>query len=154
MKLFLITALVFAGLANADQIEREEREITTTAPAAVMVKVNPETNTVSVYQVPEMDAAMKADVSKLEGLSEIFAVESNKIAEISVSTKELDKEGSTPAWFGRWNGGWRWNNWCGWGGGYNWHRPYYNPGYFGWGGYNYGYRWNHFGNNCYYGWYW
>ena len=154
MKLFLISALVFAGLANADQIEREEREITQTAPHAVMVKVNPETATVSVYQVPEMDAAMKADVSKLEGLSDIFTVESNKVGEFSVPKSELDKEGSTPAWYGRWRGGWRWNNWYGWNRGYAWNRPYYNPGYFSWGRYNYGYRGNYYRRNCYYGWYW
>lgn len=154
MKLFLISALVFMGVANADQIEREEREITTTAPSAVMVKVNPETQTVSIYQVPDMDAAMKADVSKLESLSEIFTVESNKIAEISTSKHELDKEGSTPAWYGRWYGGWRWNNWCGWGRGYNYYRPYYNPGYFRWNNCNYGYRTSYYYNRCNYGWYW
>jgi hypothetical protein len=154
MKLFLISALIFAGVANADQIEREEREVTLTAPQAVMVKVNPDTNTVSIYQVPEMDAALKADPSKLEGLSEIFTVESNKIGEFSVSKSELDREGSTPAWWGRWHGNWRWNNWCGWGRGYNWYRPYYNPGYFAWNNCHYGYRSYYSYNNSYYGWYW
>jgi hypothetical protein len=153
MKLFLISALLLTGLAHADQIEREDKELTTTPPAAVMVKVNPDTHVVSVYQIPEMDAAAKADPTKLGSLSETFAVESNKIAKFSAPQHELDKEGSTPAWYGRWCGSWRWNNWCGWGNNYNWYRPYYNPGYFNWGGCNYGYRSYYYGNNCYYGYY-
>ncbi len=159
MKLMIALALVLAGVAQADQIERETHEITTEAPAAVMVKVNPEAKTVSVYQVPDLDPSLKADASQLKKVSALFEVEANKVGEFAISTNELDREGSTPAWYGRWWGGWRWNNWCGWNSGYRWNQPYYNPGYFGWNNYSYAYRYSYsynygYNNGCNYGWYW
>lgn len=167
MKVNFTSALVAVGLVFstaifADQIENESKEAAlASAPQGVMVKVNPATKTVEVFQVKTLDTSViaKAVPSDIGAVINSVETSANKIAEFKLATNpsELEKEASTEAWYRRWYG---YNyNWYGWGGYrpyyYNWYRPYYyNPGYFTYGySYRYNYAYSYGYNNCNYGWY-
>jgi hypothetical protein len=150
---FLLTVLLVSGLALGDQIEREATSVAP-APDAVMVKVDPATKTVTLYAVPQLDESVRSNHGALEKMAPVIEATAMKVGELKLANSELEREGSTPAWWGRWRGGWGWNNWCGYRGGYNWYRPYYYPGYINYYSnyYNYGYGYGY--NNCNYGYYW
>lgn len=147
-KTFVFATLLLAAFTSrgvlADQMEREAAEAVGNAPSGVMVKVDPVAKVVEVFKFDKVDATSPDAVKKIEDPA-------NKVADFKLSTKELDRDSSTDAWYYNWyRPYWRWNSW----GGYrpyyyNWYRPYYYPGYFNYGNYyyNYGYSYPYYGYN-------
>lgn len=129
---FVFLSILFNPIVEADQLENET--VSVSAPEAVLVKANPETKTVEVFRVNTLDkrivnrtASMEEEVAIIEQIER----SGNKIGEFSVG-KELDKDTSTEACYGRWYAyGWSWSSWGGYRPfAYNWYRPFVNPGYF------------------------
>lgn len=163
-RLISLLILAFSGFVMADQIENEAHEL---IPKGVLVKVDPATKTIEVFKAPVLSSSILNNTATAdETRAAIKDIENsaNKIADVTLVKKELDKDSSTDAWGYRWYGryggygyrNWGWNNW----GGYyrpyyyNWYRPYYYyPGYFNYGYTNYNYGWNYPYNGYYYGWY-
>lgn len=150
MKRSLLALLAVVSLsANADQIERETAEALGLVPQGVMVKVDPVTKIVEVYQAPSVEKNQSLSSEKMAEQISKIEISANKIAEFKVGG-ELEESSTQACWYGR---GWGWYGYTPYSYGYNCYRPYAYNSYFTYSrySYNYGYGCNY--NRYNYGWY-